>query len=134
MNEAECLCLPDKPVFRSEGEKKVWRSLRKKLRPQDVLLHGLHFSDGSGDSEIDIVIFAPDGARILDLKTDQVQGGSHELAALANVYGDQLRMYAAALEVTGVPVASASLLVARVPDGRGGCAVVNVPLARQGNS
>ena len=87
-----------------------------------------------GGGIIDIVIFAPDGARILDLKTDQVQAGSQELAALAKVYGEQLRMYAAALEVTGVPVASASLLVARVPDGHGGCAVADVPLAWQDNS
>ena len=87
-----------------------------------------------GGGIIDIVIFAPDGAQILDLKTDQARSGSQDLAELAGVYGDQLRMYAAALEVTGTPVASASLLVARVPDGLGGCAMVDVPLALQDNS
>ena len=72
MNEAECLCLPDKPIFRSEGEKKVWRSLRKKLRPQDVLLHGLHFSDGSGDSEIDIVVLMAEGFATVEVKGGRV--------------------------------------------------------------
>ncbi len=72
MNVAECLCLPDKPIFRSEGERKMWRSLRKKLRPQDVLLHGIHFSDGSGDSEIDILVLMAEGFATIEVKGGRV--------------------------------------------------------------
>ncbi len=70
--QPDCLCLPQHPVFRSAAEEKVWRALRTKLRDGDVLLHGIHFSDSSGDSEVDLVVLMPEGFATVEVKGGRV--------------------------------------------------------------
>ncbi len=68
----ECVCLPEHPIFRSEAEKKVWLALRKKLRDGDILLHGVHFSDTQGDSEVDLIVLMPEGFATVEVKGGRV--------------------------------------------------------------
>lgn len=64
-------CYPASPVFRSHAEKSVWQTLRRQLRDDDVLLHGLRFSGDDGEWEVDLVVGLPD----LGFATIEVKGG-----------------------------------------------------------
>lgn len=72
MDDAHCLCLPQQPVFRSTAEKRVWEALRTGLRDCDVLLHGVHFSDQGGDSEVDLIVLMPEGFATIEVKGGRV--------------------------------------------------------------
>ena len=71
-DQPDCLCLPEHPVFRSDAEKRVWQALRAKLRDSDVLLHGIHFSDSGGDSEVDLIVLMPEGFATVEVKGGRV--------------------------------------------------------------
>lgn len=67
-----CRCLPDNPIFRSDAERRVWTKLRENLRDDDVLLHGLRFSDGDGDAEVDLIVLMPEGFATIEVKGGRV--------------------------------------------------------------
>lgn len=62
--------IPEKPVFATESERVVWDSLRSTLAEDEVLIHGLRFSDRhAGDIEIDILLLSPQlGAAVIEVK------------------------------------------------------------------
>ena len=65
---------PTSPDFANEAEEIVWQSLKRGLRPCDVLLHGLRITDPvDGDVEIDLVVLMPDcGAVVIEVKGGHV--------------------------------------------------------------
>ncbi|MCH9815497.1 MAG: NERD domain-containing protein [Actinomycetia bacterium] len=72
MTEPACLCLPERPVFRSKAEEKVWKQLRRSLRAEDVLLHGVHFTGNEGDGEVDLIVLMPEGFATVEVKGGRV--------------------------------------------------------------
>ena len=62
--------IPADPVFATESERLVWDSLRSTLADDEVLIHGLRFSDRhSGDIEIDLLLLSPRlGAAVIEVK------------------------------------------------------------------
>lgn len=63
------------PVFATESERLVWDSLRSTLAEDEVLIHGLRFSDRhAGDIEIDILLLSPRlGAAVIEVKGGVVE-------------------------------------------------------------
>lgn len=61
---------PSKPDFVNDAERVVWKALKSQLRDEDVLLHGLRFTDvQDGDVEIDLLVLMPDfGAAVVEVK------------------------------------------------------------------
>ena len=66
--------IPENPVFQTESEKQVWESLRASLHDDEVLIHGLRFSDGqAGDVEIDLMLLSPSrGVAVIEVKGGHV--------------------------------------------------------------
>lgn len=64
-------CIPEQPFFRSGGEERVWKALRKRLRPVDVLLANVPFVSNDGNWEVDLVVLMPDAG----FATIEVKGG-----------------------------------------------------------
>ena len=63
-------CWPEHPHFANDAERVSWQALRRGLRDEDVLLHGLRFTDQhDGDVEIDLLVLMPDkGAMVIEVK------------------------------------------------------------------
>jgi hypothetical protein len=61
-------------VFQTESERQVWEALRASLRDDEVLIHGLRFSDGqAGDVEIDLMLLSPSrGVAVIEVKGGHV--------------------------------------------------------------
>lgn len=72
-------CLPERPRFRNDAEKRVWQGLRARLRDVDVLLHGVRFCGWDGDWEADLVVLMPEGFATVEVKGGQVRyrGGEY---------------------------------------------------------
>ena len=70
--------IPVNPVFATESERLVWNSLRSTLGDDEVLIHGLRFSDQhAGDIEIDILLLSPRlGAAVIEVKGGAVEFSS----------------------------------------------------------
>ena len=68
------VCLPEDPDFADPSEQVAWESLRRWLRDDDVLLHGVRFTDPQGgDVEIDLLVLMPDvGAAVIEVKGGHV--------------------------------------------------------------
>lgn len=63
---------PKKPIFINDAEEIAWTSLKKTLRPEDVLLHGIRLTDPvEGDVEVDLLVLMPD----LGMAALEVKGG-----------------------------------------------------------
>ena len=64
------ICIPEQPDFADKSEEVVWSALRKHLQPEDVLLHGIRFTDPTdGDVEIDLILLIPSlGAIAIEVK------------------------------------------------------------------
>jgi hypothetical protein len=58
----------------NDAERSAWQALRRQLRDNDVLLHGLRFSDPlDGEVEIDLLVLMPDkGAAVIEVKGGQI--------------------------------------------------------------
>lgn len=69
------LLIPERPVFQTESERRVWEKLAESLAPGEVLIHGLRFTDPqSGDVEIDLLLLSPTrGAAIVEVKGGHVE-------------------------------------------------------------
>lgn len=67
--------IPANPVFATESERLVWDALRSTLSDDEVLIHGLRFSDRhAGDIEIDILLLSPRlGAAVIEVKGGLVE-------------------------------------------------------------
>lgn len=67
--------MPVNPAFATESERLVWDALRSTLADDEVLIHGLRFSDRhAGDIEIDILLLSPRlGAAIIEVKGGVVE-------------------------------------------------------------
>ncbi len=63
-------CWPEHPEFVNDAERVAWKALRAQLRDQDVLLHGIRFTDPvDGEVEIDLLVLMPDmGAAVVEVK------------------------------------------------------------------
>lgn len=77
---------PDHPEFEDESERIAWESLRRVLRDEDVLLHGVRLTDPElGEVEIDLLVLLPDrGAVVIEVKGGVVtyaQGGFQQSGA-----------------------------------------------------
>ena len=72
---------PDHPDFANDAEEIVWSAVKKKLRPEDVMLHGLRFTDPvEGDVEIDLLILMPDrGMAIVEIKGGHITYGDGQV-------------------------------------------------------
>ncbi len=68
------LTIPEHPHFEDQSEQVVWDALRSQLRDDDVLLHGVRFTDPThGEVEIDLLILMPDcGAAVIEVKGGHV--------------------------------------------------------------
>ena len=66
--------IPESPVFQTESERQVWNALRPSLQEDEVLIHGLRFSDGqAGDVEIDLMLLSPSrGVAVIEVKGGHV--------------------------------------------------------------
>lgn len=66
--------IPERPAFQTESERVVWESLRASLQDDEVLIHGLRFSDGqAGDVEIDLMLLSPSrGVAVIEVKGGHV--------------------------------------------------------------
>ena len=66
--------IPERPVFQTESERVVWEALRLSLQDDEVLIHGLRFSDGqAGDVEIDLMLLSPSrGVAVIEVKGGHV--------------------------------------------------------------
>ena len=64
------ICIPEQPDFADKSEEVVWSALRTRLQPDDVLLHGIRFTDPTeGDVEIDLILLIPSlGAIAIEVK------------------------------------------------------------------
>lgn len=62
--------MPEQPDFTDPSEEVVWSALRKRLQPDDVLLHGVRFTDPTeGDVEVDLILLIPSlGAVAIEVK------------------------------------------------------------------
>jgi hypothetical protein len=69
-------CLPEQPDFlpaaKFRAEKTVWTALRRNLRDQDVLLHGVRFVGNDGDWEADLILLLPEGFAVVEVKGGHV--------------------------------------------------------------
>ena len=79
-------CIPAQPDFVDPSEEVVWSALRRRLGPDDVLLHGVRFTDpASGDVEVDFVLLSPSlGAVAFEVKGGHVtysEGGFQQTDA-----------------------------------------------------
>ena len=65
---------PEKPDFADPSEEMAWESLRRHLRDEDTVLHGVRFSDPhDGDVEVDLLVLFPDlGAVVIEVKGGHV--------------------------------------------------------------
>ncbi len=65
---------PDHPEFADPSERIVWEALRTTLRDDDVLLHGVRFTDiEHGEVEIDLLVLMPaEGAVVIEVKGGHV--------------------------------------------------------------
>lgn len=65
---------PAHPVFADDSERLAWEALVARLRPDDVLLHGLRITDPvEGEVEIDLLLLMPDrGAAVIEVKGGHV--------------------------------------------------------------
>ena len=83
---------PAHPRFPDESERLVWDALKAHLRDEDVLMHGVRFSDlEHGEVEIDLLVLMPDsGAAVIEVKGGYVtfadgtwlqsgRSGAHEI-------------------------------------------------------
>ena len=61
-------------MFQTESERVVWEALRTSLQDDEVLIHGLRFSDGqAGDVEIDLMLLSPSrGVAVIEVKGGHV--------------------------------------------------------------
>ncbi|MHB1166648.1 MAG: nuclease-related domain-containing DEAD/DEAH box helicase [Candidatus Nanopelagicales bacterium] len=61
---------PRSPDFADESERMVWDALAAGLRDEDVLMHGVRFTDrDAGEVEIDLLVLMPDsGAAVIEVK------------------------------------------------------------------
>lgn len=61
---------PHSPDFADESERIVWDALASTLRDEDVLMHGVRFTDReAGEVEIDLLVLMPDiGAVVIEVK------------------------------------------------------------------
>ncbi len=66
-------CIPELPSFVTESERVVWQAIKRRLRPTDVLLHGVRFCDRDGDWEADLVLLMPEGFATIEVKGGQVR-------------------------------------------------------------
>ncbi len=66
--------IPERPAFQTESERVVWEALRASLQDDEVLIHGLRFSDGqAGDVEIDLMLLSPSrGVAVIEVKGGHV--------------------------------------------------------------
>ena len=66
--------IPERPAFQTESERVVWEALRTSLQDDEVLIHGLRFSDGqAGDVEIDLMLLSPSrGVAVIEVKGGHV--------------------------------------------------------------
>ena len=66
--------IPEHPAFQTESERVVWEALRTSLQDDEVLIHGLRFSDGqAGDVEIDLMLLSPSrGVAVIEVKGGHV--------------------------------------------------------------
>ena len=66
--------IPEHPAFQTESERVVWKALRASLQDDEVLIHGLRFSDGqAGDVEIDLMLLSPTrGVAVIEVKGGHV--------------------------------------------------------------
>lgn len=66
--------IPERPVFQTESERQVWEALRSSLQDDEVLIHGLRFTDGqAGDVEIDLMLLSPSrGVAVVEVKGGHV--------------------------------------------------------------
>ena len=65
---------PEHPQFADDSERVAWDALKAGLRDDDVLLHGVRFTDPrDGDVEIDLLVLMPDaGAVVIEVKGGHV--------------------------------------------------------------
>ncbi len=83
---------PANPRFEDDSERLVWDALRARLRDEDVLMHGVRFTDPEeGEVEIDLLVLMPDsGAAVIEVKGGYVsfanglwqqtgRNGTHEI-------------------------------------------------------
>ncbi len=65
---------PVHPRFEDESERLVWEALKSQLRDDDVLMHGVRFTDvQAGEVEIDLLVLMPDsGAAVIEVKGGHV--------------------------------------------------------------
>ncbi len=65
---------PANPRFEDDSERLVWEALTTQLRDDDVLLHGVRFTDAEvGEVEIDILVLMPEsGAAVIEVKGGHV--------------------------------------------------------------
>ena len=65
---------PGRPTFADDSERLVWEALLAGLRDEDVLLHGVRFTDPvEGEVEIDLLVLMPDcGAAVIEVKGGHV--------------------------------------------------------------
>ena len=52
-------CVPERPMFRSEAEERVWSVLRRKLPDGSLLMSNLCFTGYDGDWEVDLLVGLP---------------------------------------------------------------------------
>ena len=66
--------IPERPVFQTESARQVWEASRSTLQDDEVLVHGLRFSDGqAGDVEIDLMLLSPHrGVAVIEVKGGHV--------------------------------------------------------------
>ena len=62
-------------MFATESERVVWNALKESLRDDELLIHGLRFTDPqAGEVEIDILLLSPEqGAAIVEVKGGHVE-------------------------------------------------------------
>lgn len=67
-------CIPEQPDFADASEEVLWSALRRTLQPDDVLLHGVRFTDPTdGDVEVDLILLIPSlGAVAIEVKGGHV--------------------------------------------------------------
>ena len=65
---------PERPQFADDSERVAWEALKSGLRDEDVLIHGVRFTDPrDGDVEIDLLVLMPDaGAVVIEVKGGHV--------------------------------------------------------------
>lgn len=66
--------IPERPAFQTASERVVWEALRGSLEDDEILIHGLRFTDGqAGDVEIDLMLLSPSrGVAVIEVKGGHV--------------------------------------------------------------